>query len=151
MIVMKFGGTSLESAEALSRVAGIVAARRAESPFVVVSAMGKTTNELLAIGHAAASGRMEEFRAGLARLREYHLREAAAALGAAQAEQKKGAGGDLHWQDYECRARARRGVRPDRESFGGSRRPGLPMSGPRLRKGRRVRTLEGRWAIRSRA
>jgi aspartate kinase len=83
LIVMKFGGTSLESAEALGRVAGIVSARRAESPFVVVSAMGKTTNELLAIGHAAASGRMEEFRAGLARLREYHLREAAAALGAA--------------------------------------------------------------------
>ena len=35
MIVMKFGGTSLESAEALRRIAGIVNARRVESPFVV--------------------------------------------------------------------------------------------------------------------
>jgi aspartate kinase len=82
LIVMKFGGTSLESAEALSRVAGIIAARSAESPFVVVSAMGKTTNELLAIGHAAAAGRAEESQAALARLRDYHLREAAAAIGA---------------------------------------------------------------------
>lgn len=83
MIVMKFGGTSLESAEALSRVAKIIAARKAESPFVVVSAMGKTTNELLAAGHDAAAGHSEEARGRLARLREYHLREAAPAVGAA--------------------------------------------------------------------
>jgi aspartate kinase len=80
---MKFGGTSLESAEALGRVAGIVSARRSEAPFVVVSAMGKTTNELLALGHAAAAGRLDEGHASLARLREYHLREAASAMGAA--------------------------------------------------------------------
>lgn len=82
MIVMKFGGTSLESAEALSRVAGIVNSNRADGAFVVVSAMGKSTNELLALGHAAAAGRIDESRASMARLREYHLREAAAAIGA---------------------------------------------------------------------
>jgi aspartate kinase len=82
MIVMKFGGTSLESAEALTRVAGIINARRNEAPFVVVSAMGKTTNELIAIGHAAAEGHADDAQAKLARLREYHLREAAAAVGA---------------------------------------------------------------------
>ncbi len=81
MIVMKFGGTSLESAEALSRVAGIVSSRIAESPFVVVSAMGKATNELLAIGSDAAGGCVENARARLDRLREYHLREAAPAAG----------------------------------------------------------------------
>jgi aspartate kinase len=84
LIVMKFGGTSLESAEALSRVAGIVNANRAEGAFVVVSAMGKSTNELLALGHAAAAGRLEESSASLTRLREYHLREAASAIGAAE-------------------------------------------------------------------
>ncbi len=60
MIVMKFGGTSLESAEALERMAQIVATRSAERPFVVVSAMGKTTNELLALGAEAAAGRRAE-------------------------------------------------------------------------------------------
>ena len=82
MIVMKFGGTSLESAEALARVASIVSTRRASSPFVVVSAMDKTTNELLSIGHAAAEGSADDVRARVARLREYHLREAAPIVGA---------------------------------------------------------------------
>jgi aspartate kinase len=82
MIVMKFGGTSLESAEAMRRVAGIVNARRSEAPFVVVSAMGKTTNELIAISHSAAEGHAGDAHARLARLREYHLREAAPVAGA---------------------------------------------------------------------
>ena len=49
MIVMKFGGTSVESAAAIERVAGIVKAREERRPVVVVSAMGKTTNKLLAM------------------------------------------------------------------------------------------------------
>ena len=61
MIVMKFGGTSLESAEALHRVANIINSRRLESPFIVVSAKGKTTNELLAIGRIAAEGHVGGF------------------------------------------------------------------------------------------
>ncbi len=56
MIVMKFGGTSVESAEAIERVAGIVRARMDRQPLVVVSAMGKTTNKLLAIAAAAVAG-----------------------------------------------------------------------------------------------
>jgi len=82
MIVMKFGGTSLESAEALRRVAQIVAARRTEEPFVVVSAMGKTTNELLALGAEAAAGLRQNALSSAERLRAYHLREAGAAAGA---------------------------------------------------------------------
>ena len=50
MIVMKFGGTSVESAAAIRRVAEVVRARADRHPVVVVSAMGKTTNKLLAIG-----------------------------------------------------------------------------------------------------
>ena len=76
MIVMKFGGTSVESAEAIGRVAGIVRARVEQRPVVVVSAMGRTTNKLLAIGEMAVSGRREEALASLSEMRAYHLREA---------------------------------------------------------------------------
>ncbi|HEY9405536.1 MAG TPA: hypothetical protein VIQ24_22995, partial [Pyrinomonadaceae bacterium] len=52
--VMKFGGTSVEDARAFARVAGIVRARRAESPVVVVSAMSRVTDALLASIETAA-------------------------------------------------------------------------------------------------
>ena len=76
MIVMKFGGTSVESAAAIERVAGIVKARADRRPVVVVSAMGKTTNKLLAIAAAAIEGRREEYIAQLHDLRDFHSREA---------------------------------------------------------------------------
>ena len=76
MIVMKFGGTSVESAAAIERVAGIVRAREARRPVVVVSAMGKTTNKLLAIAAAAIAGKREEYIRQLHDLRDYHSREA---------------------------------------------------------------------------
>ena len=59
MIVMKFGGTSVESAAAIRRVAGIVQARESQRPLVVVSAMGKTTNRLLAAADKAAAGNLD--------------------------------------------------------------------------------------------
>jgi len=77
MIVMKFGGTSVESAEAIERIAGIVRERVARRPVVVVSAMGKTTNKLLAIADAAVAGRRDEALALLDELREFHRRESA--------------------------------------------------------------------------
>ena len=77
MIVMKFGGTSVESAAAIGRVAEIVRARLDRHPVVVVSAMGKTTNKLLAIGSAAVSGRREEALESLTAMRAFHLAEAA--------------------------------------------------------------------------
>jgi aspartate kinase len=76
MIVMKFGGTSVESAAAIQRVAGIVKARQARRPVVVVSAMGKTTNRLLAIANAAISGSRAEYIRQLHDLRDMHSREA---------------------------------------------------------------------------
>jgi aspartate kinase len=75
MIVMKFGGTSVESHAALERVAGIVRARLDRKPVVVVSAMGKTTNRLLAMAHAAVSGQRDEALRLLHELRDFHLRE----------------------------------------------------------------------------
>lgn len=76
MIVMKFGGTSVESASAIERVAGIVKARAGRRPIVVVSAMGKTTNKLLAIAQAAIEGKREEYIRQLHDLRDFHSREA---------------------------------------------------------------------------
>src|SRR5512142_980292 len=76
MIVMKFGGTSVESAAAIERVAGIVRARHARRPVVVVSAMGKTTNKLLAIANAAILGNREDYITQIHDLRDMHSREA---------------------------------------------------------------------------
>ncbi|HLH20763.1 MAG TPA: lysine-sensitive aspartokinase 3 [Bryobacteraceae bacterium] len=76
MIVMKFGGTSVESAEAIERVAGIVRGRLPKRPVVVVSAMGKTTNKLLAIASAAIEGRRADYIQQIHDLRDFHSREA---------------------------------------------------------------------------
>jgi aspartate kinase len=75
MIVMKFGGTSVESAAAIERVAGIVRSRLAKHPVVVVSAMGKTTNGLLTMAADAADGKRAEAFARLRTLEEFHRRE----------------------------------------------------------------------------
>ena len=77
MIVMKFGGTSVESAEAIARVAGIVRSQSARKPVVVVSAMGKTTNKLLAIAADAVAGELKPALEKLNELREFHMRESA--------------------------------------------------------------------------
>src|SRR5438552_18625272 len=76
MIVMKFGGSSVESAAAIERVAGIVAARRREGPLVVVSAMAKTTDRLVEMSEAAASGKRAKAQRLLDALRQLHHREA---------------------------------------------------------------------------
>lgn len=76
MIVMKFGGTSVESAAAIERVASIVKARADQHPIVVVSAMGKTTNKLLAIAQAAIAGKRDDYIRQLHDLRDFHSREA---------------------------------------------------------------------------
>jgi aspartate kinase len=77
MIVMKFGGTSVESAEAIERIAGIVRDRIARRPVVVVSAMGKTTNKLLAIADAAVNGDRDHALALLNELHKFHRDESA--------------------------------------------------------------------------
>jgi aspartate kinase len=76
MIVMKFGGTSVESADAIRRVAGIAAARQERRPVVVVSAMGKTTNKLLNIASTAIEGKREDYIRQIHDLRDFHSREA---------------------------------------------------------------------------
>jgi len=53
---MKFGGTSVEDVRAFTRVARIVGAHREEHPVVVVSAMSRVTDALLASVELAAAG-----------------------------------------------------------------------------------------------
>jgi aspartate kinase len=77
MIVMKFGGTSVESTEAIERIAGIVRGQLARRPVVVVSAMGKTTNKLLAIADAAVAGQRDSALMLLEDLRKFHQKESA--------------------------------------------------------------------------
>jgi aspartate kinase len=74
MIVMKFGGSSVESAAAIRRVASVVQARLNRKPVVVVSAMGKTTNKLLAIAEIACNGERETALALVEELRALHLK-----------------------------------------------------------------------------
>jgi aspartate kinase len=56
MIVMKFGGSSLASAERIAHCVELVRRERGRDPAVVVSACGKTTNALLAAADAALRG-----------------------------------------------------------------------------------------------
>ena len=76
MIVMKFGGSSVESAKAIQRVASIVRDHAAQHPVVVVSAMGKTTDALVAIARLSAAGNLKDAGRELAKLRQFHLDEA---------------------------------------------------------------------------
>jgi aspartate kinase len=57
-------------------VANIVKARAGRKPIVVVSAMGKTTNRLLALANAAIGGKRDEYIRQLHGLRDFHSREA---------------------------------------------------------------------------
>ena len=83
MIVMKFGGTSVEDAAAIDRVASIVQSRLDERPFVVVSAMAKVTDQLLAMAVAAGNGERDKALDICRNLRERHYNVAGELLGTA--------------------------------------------------------------------
>ena len=76
MIVMKFGGTSVEDATAIRRLVAIVRRQLDRQPIVVVSAMGKTTNGLLECARLAAEGELETARAKLSTLAMHHTHTA---------------------------------------------------------------------------
>jgi aspartate kinase len=76
MIVMKFGGTSVEDAACVKRVADIIKARLKQRPIVVVSAMGKTTRRLLESAEASAAGDTRTTLKIIAALKTRHLSEA---------------------------------------------------------------------------
>ena len=79
LVVMKFGGTSVEDAKAMLRTTAIVRGRRERGllPVVVVSAMAKVTDQLIAAGAAAGRGDKSGALAIAARLRNRHIETAA--------------------------------------------------------------------------
>jgi aspartate kinase len=79
IVVMKFGGTSVEDAPAMLRTAAIVAGRvrKGLKPIVVVSAMSKVTDTLLAAAAAAGRNAREEALKLSDGLRTRHLNTAA--------------------------------------------------------------------------
>ena len=81
LVVMKFGGTSVEDPAAIHRTASIVAGRvsMGKHPVVVVSAMAKVTDQLLRCAAAASQGDRTGALAISSRLRSRH-RDTACAL-----------------------------------------------------------------------
>ena len=75
MIVLKFGGSSVDSAESIARVAGIARGLLDRRPVVVVSAMAKTTRRLLEAAEAAAAGDREGAVAAFDEIETFHRRE----------------------------------------------------------------------------
>ena len=76
VVVMKFGGTSVEDAAAIRRLIGIVRRTLDSQPVVVVSALARVTDQLLEAGNAAASGHLG---AALAAVRNIYVRHEALA------------------------------------------------------------------------
>jgi aspartate kinase len=79
IVVMKFGGTSVEDAAAIERTGAIVAGRlrKGLNPIVVVSAMSKVTDTLLAAAAFAGRNQREEALKLSDTLRTRHLQTAA--------------------------------------------------------------------------
>ena len=73
MIIMKFGGTSIEDIPSVERVVKIIGSRLEQHPVVVNSAMGKTTRKLLNIARLSADGMDEDALLRLDKIREYHF------------------------------------------------------------------------------
>ncbi|WP_083350270.1 lysine-sensitive aspartokinase 3 [Terriglobus roseus] len=83
IVVMKFGGTSVQDAAAIHRTISIVKGRRDRGlrPVVVVSAMAKVTDQLLLAAEAAAVNDTQQAMEISRSLRERHLGTAADLVG----------------------------------------------------------------------
>lgn len=73
MIVMKFGGTSVADAAAMTRSIGIVEGKLKQKPIVVVSACAKVTDSLYGILELVAAGKKEEALKITEGLKQRHL------------------------------------------------------------------------------
>jgi aspartokinase/homoserine dehydrogenase 1 len=74
LIVMKFGGTSVGSADRIRQAASIVQqhARRDQQVVVVVSALSKVTDLIVGVLNAARTGNSQSMQDGLKQLEERH-------------------------------------------------------------------------------
>lgn len=73
MVIMKFGGTSVENAAAIRRVAEIVRSRKKQGPVVVVSALAKVTDQLVLLGQKASGGDIGAVSEILSPLKQRHI------------------------------------------------------------------------------
>lgn len=73
MIVMKFGGTSVEDARAMTTVIELVQREQQRTPLVVVSAIAGATNALLSAANLAVQGKSDEATVNLNQLLERHV------------------------------------------------------------------------------
>jgi aspartate kinase len=73
MLVFKFGGASVKSAEAVKNIVEILQLYKEEKIVVVVSAMGKTTNAIEGIIDRYTAGKSEELKQQYKALKAYHL------------------------------------------------------------------------------
>jgi len=86
MVIMKFGGTSVQDAHAIDRAASIVRSRLRQKPVVVVSALAKVTDQLVMIGQKASAGDAGAATELVAALKARHLQVANDLLGAEQSK-----------------------------------------------------------------
>ena len=73
MVVMKFGGTSVQNAERINQALDIAEKQLAKSPLLVSSAMSKITDTLVAITGLAEEGNFSEAEKLLVELKDRHL------------------------------------------------------------------------------
>ncbi len=73
MLVFKFGGASVKSAEAVRNIAEILQRYKEDKIVVVVSAMGKTTNAVERIIDHYTAGKSEKLKQEYKELKAYHL------------------------------------------------------------------------------
>src|SRR5258706_11477033 len=73
MEVFKFGGASINSVERIQNVGNILKAWQGEKIFVIISAMGKTTNALEKVVDAFFEGRQDDALKLFEQVKEQHL------------------------------------------------------------------------------
>ena len=73
MIIIKFGGTSVQDEAAIGRVISIVKGRLREKPLVVVSALARVTRLLCSLAEEAEAQREDNVKDLLKQLRERHF------------------------------------------------------------------------------
>ncbi len=74
MIVMKFGGTSVQDSQAINRVIGIIKSRLDRNPVVVSSATAKTTDTLLLCCKNASEGNYERASDIIRQIKDRHIK-----------------------------------------------------------------------------
>jgi aspartate kinase len=73
MIVMKFGGTSVQDADAIRSVANIIIERSKQKPLVVVSACAGVTSSLIRIATIASEGKSDQAFSEIEELQTRHF------------------------------------------------------------------------------